>query len=164
MTVSSIINMQLKTKGQDLEALVHSLTEQVSQYNDKNEDTHYGLGAEIAIVAFDKTDHTIKGITTGVPVVELNKEEQESFKPRKGKGKMPFAKFESSLIPGDVIAMFSDGITDQFDVNNKKRLGSKRTIGMVKRSLGQESFLSQWEAWKGNTEQIDDVSYLSISI
>lgn len=79
-----------------------------------------------------------------------------------------FTGHEIEVQKGDVVYMFSDGIIDQFDANNKKRIGTKRVrefissivhLPLNEQKLALEDFLI---TWRGQTAQTDDVLVIGI--
>ncbi|TAF65372.1 MAG: hypothetical protein EAZ55_08920 [Cytophagales bacterium] len=66
--------------------------------------------------------------------------------------------------------LFSDGIIDQFDAEDQKRLGSKRWRSWVEAlqntAIEDQSLMitQQYEKWKGNTPQTDDIIVVGLQI
>ena len=71
---------------------------------------------------------------------------------------------------GDVIYMTTDGFVDQFGGDKNKRYMSKRLQSLMKKvavlpiSEQEALFLSEFEEWKGNNDQTDDMCLLGIRI
>lgn len=81
-----------------------------------------------------------------------------------------FTAHEIPIAKGDTIYMFSDGIIDQFDNANKKRLSTKRVREFLS-SIVHLSFKEQqteisnfFNSWKQDTKQTDDVLVIGIRI
>jgi serine phosphatase RsbU (regulator of sigma subunit) len=81
--------------------------------------------------------------------------------------------FEYHTIPlqkGDLIYIFSDGITDQFDSTNTKKYGSKRlkSFLMTLQGIGiaeqQAMIQKEMEQWQGETNQTDDKLLLGFAV
>lgn len=74
------------------------------------------------------------------------------------------------IVEGDTIYLFSDGYADQFGGANNKKFNYKQfkeTLGKAfKMPISQQKeFLKmQFEAWKGDNEQTDDVCLMAIKI
>lgn len=74
-----------------------------------------------------------------------------------------FQRHNLQLEPGDKLYLHSDGFPDQFDTNNKYKYMSKRFKELLLRhaALPMEEQARAWEKefdrWRGNTDQIDDV-------
>ena len=79
----------------------------------------------------------------------------------------PFTDHKLQLEKGDTLFLFSDGYADQFGGEKDKKLGIKRLREVLLRSVVDndfESLESFYNEWKGNTEQIDDVSLIALTI
>ncbi|GEM_PF-6918643 len=72
--------------------------------------------------------------------------------------------------PGDMLYMFSDGYQDQFGGPYHKKFGKKQFRQMLheihQQGLqNQKNFITQrFEQWKGNHEQIDDVTLIGMQL
>jgi tetratricopeptide (TPR) repeat protein len=79
----------------------------------------------------------------------------------------PFTEKKVHLNQGDRLFLFSDGFADQFGGPNSKKLGSKRMRETV-REMAVAGTLSSLEKvfldWKGEEEQIDDVTVISVVV
>ena len=70
----------------------------------------------------------------------------------------------------DTIYMFSDGFVDQYGGENRKKFKSvnfkKLLLSMQKESMKkQEQVIEEtFEAWRGEIEQIDDISVIGLRI
>jgi serine phosphatase RsbU (regulator of sigma subunit) len=76
---------------------------------------------------------------------------------------------ETSFENGDVIFLFSDGITDQFDANDRKKFGSKKLRELLEGNAAdfenlQKTLENDFYAWKGATNQTDDVIFIGIKL
>jgi serine phosphatase RsbU (regulator of sigma subunit) len=71
---------------------------------------------------------------------------------------------------GDVLYMFSDGVTDQFGGPDSKKFGIEKLKNLLymhgEKSLSaqKEAFEKSFDDWKGNLSQIDDVMLLGIRL
>lgn len=79
-----------------------------------------------------------------------------------------FIGHEIEINKGDTVYMFSDGIIDQFDGNNKKRIGTKRVrefmvnivnLPLIDQKQALEDFVVNW---RGQTPQTDDILVIGI--
>jgi len=81
-----------------------------------------------------------------------------------------FVNHEISVKQGDLIVLFSDGYSDQFGEKIPKKFSSKRVkklcVDMAGLSSEERSELiaSSYFDWKGDSEQIDDVLFISIRV
>ncbi|MBD3638558.1 MAG: tetratricopeptide repeat protein [Crocinitomicaceae bacterium] len=82
----------------------------------------------------------------------------------------PFESHEVELKKGDSIYIFSDGFADQFGGDKGKKFKSKNLnkliLSVQHQSLDQqrERFDEEFERWKGNLEQIDDICVIGVRI
>lgn len=71
---------------------------------------------------------------------------------------------------GDTIYLSSDGLTDQFGGDKGKKFNTKRLIELLKKmnmvpiSNQQRVINSVFEEWKGDNEQVDDVTLMGIQL
>ena len=86
------------------------------------------------------------------------------------KDKTSFTLHTLELQKGDVIYSFTDGFPDQFGGPNGKKFKHKKLQELLM-SISAESMSTQkqklndvFDNWKGNLEQVDDVSLIGIRI
>jgi serine phosphatase RsbU (regulator of sigma subunit) len=81
--------------------------------------------------------------------------------------------FEYHTIPlqkGDLVYIFSDGITDQFDSTNTKKYGTKKlksfllTLQNIGIAEQQAMIQKEMEQWQGETNQTDDKLLLGFAV
>jgi serine phosphatase RsbU (regulator of sigma subunit) len=99
--------------------------------------------------------------------------EYKSDKMPVGKGPrqdVPFANFNMQLNEGDIIYTFTDGYPDQFGGPKNKKLKVKNVeqkineIVDLQLSVQEEEIKKYFLNWKGDNEQIDDVTFISIKV
>lgn len=82
----------------------------------------------------------------------------------------PFTTTEITLEPGDCIYLFSDGYADQFGGNKGKKYkySNFKNLLLEVESLEMESqkerLHSEFEKWKGDLEQIDDLCVIGLRV
>ena len=82
----------------------------------------------------------------------------------------PFTTQKTTLHPNDLIILFTDGFTDQFGGEKGKKFKyialRELLINMQSRSIAEhEQILSaEFETWRGDHEQIDDVCLVGIRV
>jgi serine phosphatase RsbU (regulator of sigma subunit) len=85
-------------------------------------------------------------------------------------GMKPFEQQEIELYKGDSIYIFSDGFADQFGGPKRKKLKhkpfKKLLLDLADTPMNQQSelILSDFNNWKGDHEQVDDVVVIGIRI
>lgn len=83
---------------------------------------------------------------------------------------VPFSNHEFELQKGDHLYIFSDGYVDQFGGPNGKKLKAKKMreifLAAAKLNIDQQSqFIeAEFESWKSDYEQLDDVCVIGIEI
>jgi serine phosphatase RsbU (regulator of sigma subunit) len=82
----------------------------------------------------------------------------------------PFNTFKHQLHKGDIIYTYTDGYADQFGGEKGKKYTYKRLreklIAISEKPLTEQkvSLESEFESWKGDNEQIDDVCLLGVRV
>lgn len=80
----------------------------------------------------------------------------------------PFTNYTLNYLPGDKIFFFSDGLPDQINATDKKKYSAKRIRDLVLEHSDysmveyNELFAQDFENWKKDTKQIDDVLLIGI--
>jgi serine phosphatase RsbU (regulator of sigma subunit) len=123
----------------------------------KNTDRLYFAGANLNLIHIrNKTVHEIKGDKHSIG---LNTEQQKTF-----------TNNELQLEKGDCIYMFSDGYPDQFGGAKGKKYKYKNLLNFLNEnshlsSEEQHQKLSDnFDSWKGDLEQLDDVLLFGMKI
>jgi serine phosphatase RsbU (regulator of sigma subunit) len=81
-----------------------------------------------------------------------------------------FTQQKIKLLPGDILYMFTDGYPDQFGGQNGKKFKYKRLEAVLQGMGGQpmetqrELLVTEFEQWKGELEQVDDICVAGIRI
>jgi serine phosphatase RsbU (regulator of sigma subunit)/Tfp pilus assembly protein PilF len=101
----------------------------------------------------------------GLNIIKGNKHPIGSFY---GEQLKPFHTTAISISPGDCVYLFSDGYADQFGGEKGKKYKYKQLeefllLNSTKPVHEQEQLLNtEFERWKGNLEQVDDVCVIGI--
>jgi phosphoserine phosphatase RsbU/P len=81
-----------------------------------------------------------------------------------------YDKHEFQLAPGDMMYLFSDGITDQFDYENKRKFSNKRfkellmEIHQLDLQSQESRILRELSNWSGETNQTDDILVIGLRL
>jgi tetratricopeptide (TPR) repeat protein len=81
-----------------------------------------------------------------------------------------FAQISIKLLKGDRVVLFSDGYADQIGGDNAKKLKKGALLEFILRSgelpvSNQAEFMNrQFDQWKGDNEQVDDVCMLFVEV
>jgi len=168
MTVNTILNQRVEKDPENSLRLVY---EDLKKFKSSKQD-EYSIGVEMAICRYDKKSGDIHIATSGVLVLFIENEDTYSLLKIKG-NQNPNAediKIESIRLnanKGDKIILYSDGLPDQFDKNDKKKLGNtgirKMFVGM-NGSFSAQQFEFDFDKWKGKTKQLDDITVLALEV
>lgn len=145
----------------------------LNAFNQSQKEIHHGM--EIALCTFDHTTNELvfSGANLGIHILQDNN--LIKLKPciqRIGWSyrTIPFTNHTLKLLPGSRLFLFTDGFVDQFEPKNKKKFSSARLRKLLLNSCNQpmsrvQTLLeSEFEAWKGSYDQIDDVLVIGLAI
>ncbi|WP_421878144.1 PP2C family protein-serine/threonine phosphatase [Marinoscillum sp.] len=149
---------------------------------DENDQKHSRDGMEIGICVINLDDLSMEFAGAGIPLYLIKKgsEDLETYKSPKmmvggieGDEKEVSEQLEKQTIQleeGDKLFLSSDGYQDQFGGENDKKFMSKNFKKLIESSArGSMSELkdileTEFETWRGNTPQTDDVVVLGVEI
>jgi serine phosphatase RsbU (regulator of sigma subunit)/tetratricopeptide (TPR) repeat protein len=160
---------------------VRSLVIETFRYGEQSEEISIEEikdGMDISLCLLDPKTNELEYAGANNPLWILRKEvnEMEEVKANKQPigvyhdNNKPFTNHKVKLSSGDAIYLFSDGFADQFGGEKGKKLKYKPfkniLISLRNKSLAdQKNFLiTEFENWKGEMEQIDDVCIMSVKI
>ena len=133
-------------------------------------------GMDMALCVWNKLNNTLEfsGANNNLWLIRNNELIQYSG------DKMPIGQFSGELKPfssqsielqkNDLIVLCTDGFSDQFGGENGKKLKSKNLKELIvkgaKNPLDQQKneLVALFTSWKGNHEQVDDVSLIMIRV
>lgn len=172
MTVHSLLNEML-VPGKSLKEVATSFFTKLEEYG--HSEDHYSVGVELAIVKLNPASNKISYITTGVPIfIEKSGQiEQIRVRTRFGSSENVMEGAVSvedlQLNKEDKLFIFTDGLIDQFDRKNAKKLGMKGVSRIIEKicqkgSFSQSVFDDELAKFRGDTEQIDDITLVAIEI
>ena len=132
-------------------------------------------GMDIALVCIDKKNKKLKfSGANNECIIIRNKEIVELAPDKQPIGQFthakPFTQKEFDIESGDCIYMFTDGFVDQFGGEREKKYKSRPFKNLLIRisHLPMEEQLTliaqEFDSWKGNLEQIDDVCVFGVKI
>lgn len=134
-------------------------------------------GMDIAICSLNIKTKSLEYAGANNPLWILKKESEEIEEIKANKQPIgvyhdfaPFTNHKISLNEGDSIYLFSDGYADQFGGDKGKKLKYKPFKDLLIKSSKlelskqKEILLEEFEKWKGDIEQVDDVCVMGIII
>lgn len=130
-------------------------------------------GMDISICMIDQSANVLEFSGVNNPVYVVRNQELIHLKGSRyslGSNDSRFAPVTHTLplCKGDMIYMLSDGFSDQFGGSDNRKLGARRLRELLlslsgKSPAEQEAeLIANWEKWKGNEEQTDDVLLMGI--
>lgn len=168
MTCSAILNQ--KVVNDPKTSLINIYEDLVRTDSAKSEG--YSIGVELAICRFDKKSMDVEIATSGVPVLYLDKDKNHKLLKIRGtqdpySSKIKMDALKTKMNKGDQLILYSDGLSDQFDREDKKKLGNKRIMKMfleMNGSFSKEQFENHLNKWRGTTRQLDDITVIAIQV
>ena len=132
-------------------------------------------GMDIALCRIDLKNNKVEYSGAHNPLWILRNNEMLSYKGDKQPvgeyyAEKPFTSAEEDLIEGDMLYLFSDGYIDQFGGENGKKFKTTNFRKFIIKNAGErlkiqgELLTDNFENWKMNMEQIDDVCVIGIKI
>lgn len=134
-------------------------------------------GMDIAMIRLHKKTNEVVFASAHRPLVHITKSGETTV--IKGdkfpigglhyeKLRVPFTDTYISIEKDDMLFLFTDGLTDQVGGEEGKKIGTNSVFKMLSSMLEddtkkiQEHISSEFESWKGNNKQIDDVLLIAL--
>ncbi|WP_421877105.1 PP2C family protein-serine/threonine phosphatase [Marinoscillum sp.] len=172
MVCNSLLNQSLDVfQGENPDAVLMKFYSQLSKYNKTTSDIlDYGIGAEIGLFAFNHSRSQITFCSTGISAFIRKTDGMELLKSKKAiqydnmADSISQTTFEMDGVTG--IYGFTDGLTDQFDSNDRKKLGRRGVLQMIEReeNFDAKYYMNEINKWKGDNIQYDDITFVGIAI
>jgi serine phosphatase RsbU (regulator of sigma subunit) len=156
--------------------ILNTANEIVKNTFSKGEQT-IGDGMDISIGCLDKTTQQLTWAGANRPLWIVRSDERETqiieIKPDKqpiGRfvSSKPFTAHQITLAKNDAVYMFSDGFSDQFGGINGKKFTSRELKRLLVENNGydleriHQTLKQAFDTWKGNLEQVDDVTIVGV--
>jgi len=131
-------------------------------------------GMDMTLLVFDKTNSILSFALANQCFYHISGSQVNELKGDRfpvgifGDEPKPFTNYQLSIQPGDRIYTFSDGYPDQFGGPKGKKFKyqqlKEQIISLQDRSLPEQgkALIAVFDAWKGELEQIDDVTLVGI--
>lgn len=132
-------------------------------------------GMDMAMICVDLNDHSALFAGARNTMIHVRDGKLTEYKSDKAPISIylkmkEFTQQVIQLKPGDQIYLFSDGFTDQFNGNTGKKIKRSR-LKQILLSISQKSMMEQkenlidyFDKWKGEEEQIDDVTIVGFKL
>lgn len=163
-----------KGQTQPLNVILDNLSSRMEK-SLSNSDDQRKDGMDMALLKFNKDKTKVDYSGANMPFHLIRNGEMTVIKGDKQpigyfQNKTPFNNHELSLLPGDIIYLFSDGYPDQFGGPKDKKFKSKPlkelliNIASLPMSEQRKILTKTLNDWKGNQDQIDDITMMGIKI
>lgn len=164
----AIIEKRLQQPGEIFDHVRMRLIGHISQDGGKD-------GMDAILFCFDRDRNTVSyAASNNAPVIiragEIIQPDTDKMPVGKGEKTDAFRTFEIRLQAGDALYLYTDGFADQFggpqgkkfrEANLRKLLLQTASAGMTEQ---KEKLAAEFDSWKGELEQIDDMLILGLRI
>lgn len=171
MICNSLLNQTLNSfDPNDVSAFVKQFCGQIENYNRTTKDMfNYGIGAELGVFCFNYASNEFRFASTGISAFLKKDSELELLKAKKIMVPSQLQRLQDVVLPLDELEGvygFTDGLTDQFNADDERKLGYRGVKEMISK---EESFNSQYyhqalNEWKGDNIQYDDITMIGIAV
>jgi hypothetical protein len=169
MVCSSLLDQALDVYGTSgLDLILKRFYDLLGEYEVDDLGLSHQMGAELALVRFDLRNNVMEFCSSGVRGYLDNGKDSVSLRARKSVMFDPtqLAVVNYSLDAGAKLYLFSDGLTDQFDLTDQKKMGFERVRNII---VNEKSFSSSYyeealNQWMGSNLQYDDISIVGLKI
>ena len=171
MVCNSLLNQAMSSfDPNEVSTFVKHFCHQIENYNSTTKDMfNYGIGAELGVFCFNYAVNEFRFVSTGISAFLKRNSELELLKAKKLMVHSQLDTIQEVMIPLNELEGvygFTDGLTDQFNASDDKKLGYRGVKEMIRK---EEAFNSQYynnalNAWKGDNMQYDDITMIGIAV
>jgi PAS domain S-box-containing protein len=148
----------------------------INQLNQSNADHVAGDGMDMSIISIDLNNKVLEFAGAMNPIIIMRNGEMIELKPDRmpvgffDNEDRPFSLTNLNLQPNDQIYMFTDGYYDQFGGKTGSKMKGQQFKSILKECANkpiqtqQHIIEDQFNRWKGDHPQVDDVLVLGISV
>lgn len=161
----------------DTNEILCELHREVVRVLGQEEDSDVHDGMDLALCRIDTKNEEVMFSGAGNPVYHMRDEDLMEYKAdfwsiggTQYRKRKPYQAQKFHYRKGDVISMFSDGITDQFSADGQDKFGYRKLREHLtkhhtnKLSGAHESFEEKMDEWMGNHRQMDDMLLMSVRL
>ena len=176
--LNDIIHTKRASAPGDILKLLHEGV--VDSLNQRHDNVNSNDGMDVALVKINKKTKTIQFAGAHRPLLFMRNGEIEVLKGsklsvgglhyEKKNIKMDFVTHEVQYDEGDVICFFSDGLPDQIGGPKGKKFMTKNVKTLLTESQGKPmediglQLENEFDAWKGDKKQLDDVLVIGVRL
>lgn len=165
MSVMTMLKQFFKSMPESFEKSIYEFYTQLKELLE--EDVFDTFDTELGFVFFNKNTQKVSYIGSGVNLIVKTPYSTDLHTSRKSRiVKKTQSIVEFSLTAGDQLLLYTDGITDQYDNADKRKLGAKGLLKLLQEpgKITSNSFEKSFGNFKGLTEPFDDQTFLMLTI
>lgn len=165
--VNALINQNI---SDNLVETVESIYTELCKYS--SVEKGYVIGVELALCNYNRSKGTMEVVSTGVPILYLDKDHSSYL--LKPKGKLNMNNVKAHLLhqlldvnKGERLIIYTDGLPEQFHHTQNEKLGNsgiKKMFESMNGNFSQEAFHDEFMKWKGDNTQSDDITVMAFEI
>lgn len=165
MSVMTLLKQHLSDPPSNLKESLREFYEKLKEIIEDEELKIFDV--DLGFLMVDHETNDMEFVGSGINLLVKTSDGTKRYSSRKAKvlvNKHKVEKFQGKL--GDQLFMYSDGISDQFDSQNKKKLGSKVTklIDKIPAPVSISSLEENLNKFRGETEPIDDQTVVCLTV
>jgi len=180
LLLNNIINdLKQIPKASDILLLLKDEVVKLLYNTNKNHFVNDGMDMSLIIIDYDNMNIQFSGAHSSIFIVPIEQSDNKNIIEYKGdnisigynyNSKKVFTNHTIKINKDDIIYMFSDGYYDQFGGVNNKRMQKKEfkriLLSISNHTLKEQRMILERKLleWRGNTEQIDDITVLGFRI
>lgn len=125
------------------------------------------IDAELGIIYLDRRKNRVRFSGTGINAIHKNRKESTLLTTNKSnflQGQQ--LEYKMDIKKGEQLYLYTDGITDQFDANDKSRLKNSGLFNLISKLPAPftiKEFETAFDQFKGNVEKLDDQTALLLT-
>lgn len=172
---ANALNSCVKEQHMSEPKLISDKLAEIVEYTLDSEERSMKDGMDICFCKLNLDTNKLTYAGANNPLYNLNNSGLQILRPNKqpiGKyeHRKPFEQEEITLSAGDCLYLFSDGYADQFGGPNGKKFMYKKlrnileNVGQLDMNEQNKTLQEQFDNWKGNIEQVDDVCIIGVRV
>ncbi|MEQ9297456.1 MAG: SpoIIE family protein phosphatase [Cyclobacteriaceae bacterium] len=162
-----MVRSRFSHSEKELHESLYDFYDDLDAYHEKYESDEM-VDLELGIVVYDKSKGTLDFTGSGINLHYYDGAELKLLKTRRTQVvKKELVHVKLNVKEGQKFFLHSDGVIDQFDNQNKRKLGRMGLQTILEeqcKGLSEFQFIKHVNAFKGQTEQIDDSTFLAFSL
>jgi serine phosphatase RsbU (regulator of sigma subunit) len=173
-----LLNRIVKENGfSNTDEILTELHKEVVKVLNQSDDSDVHDGMDLALCRIDTVKKEVMYSGAGNPVYHLNEAEITEYKAdywsiggTQYRKRGDYSAHSFSYKEGDMISMFSDGITDQFSADGQSKFGFKKIRTHLENNSSESmadmktSFEAEMNQWMGNHKQLDDMLMMGVRL